>query len=397
MDPDDVDVPHARGIITLGETVSTVSQTVVPHISATFVPDFTGDSDLRCGAEIDGCFVAAVPQCATPCDIGESCSFSDSCQPVCQAPCDLACAAGEECYYPLPGVPGCKQLETFDAGTLTFEGTTVPITLYPPYVLPPGVTDPLSVPGTQVTVTASGAAGAGFDAFSASMMTAEPLVASLETLTTGEAFGTQAMPLTWVAGEAVDSVRVVLSVLTATGTGTVQCDAPDTGTFAVPRAAINSAIGIDEPQSMTVTLERRRSTVTKGLQTKGELVGQTVQPAAWVELVSASATSASVAACGSGQSACGTECISTDYDELNCGECGNVCDVGETCDLGVCGGATTAGDDGGGGACCVASVSPGCSDATVESCVCAADAYCCATAWDSSCVNRVTSGGCGTC
>lgn len=394
--PNDTEPPHARGIITLGETVSATTVTGVPYINATFVPDYVADEGVQCGAEIDGCFVAAVPTCATPCEYGETCTFGDACQAVCQAPCDLACAAGEECYFPLPGVPGCKQLETFDAGTLSFSGTTVPVTLYPPYVLPPGVTDPLSIPGSDVTVTASGAVGAGLDAFTATMTTAPPLVADLETLTTGEAFGTQAMPLSWVAGAATDQMHVVLGVQTATGTATVQCKTADTGSFAVPRTAINSAIGVEEPLSMTVTLERRSSTLTKGLQTKGELLEQTVQAAAWVELVSASATSTSVAACGVGQSACGTECISTDYDELNCGECGNVCDVGETCDLGVCGGATTGGD-GGGGACCVASASPGCADAAVQACVCAVDSYCCATAWDSSCVTQVTTSACGVC
>lgn len=388
--PDD-NVPHARGIITLGETISASTETVVPFIAATFVPDYTGNTGLRCGAEIDGCFVAAVPVCATPCEIGETCSFNDSCQAACQAPCDLACAAGEECYFPLPGVPGCRQQQTFDAGTLTFEGTIVPITLYPPYVLPAGVTDPLTVPDTEVTVTASGAAGAGFEAFSASMTTAAPLVASLSTLTTGEAFGTGAMPLSWVAGDAEDDVRVQLSITTATGVGTVQCDSPDTGTFAVPRAAIDSAIGLDEPSSMTITLERRSATLTKGVRTKGELVDQTVQPMAWVELVSVSATSASVAACPSGQSACGVECIRTDYDELNCGACGNECDAGETCNLGVCGG------DGPASTCCTASTTAGCSDPTIEACVCDADPSCCSSAWDSFCVNRVTSGGCGTC
>ncbi len=394
-EPIDLDAPHARGIITLGETSSGVSTAVIPYISATFVPDYVEGSEVRCGADIDGCFVAAVPVCAAPCEIGEACTFNDSCQAACEAPCDLACGAGEQCYFPLPGVPGCRAQETFDAGTLSFEGTTVPVTLYPPYVLPPGVVDPLSVPGAEVTVTASGAAGAGFEGFSASMTTAAPLVASLETLSTGEAFGTSAMPLTWVAGIATDDVRVSLNISTATGVGTVQCDAPDTGNFAVPRAAIDAAIGLDEPSSMAVTLERRSSTLTKDFRTKGELVDQTVQRSAWVELISASAASVSVAACPSGQSACGTECISTDYDELNCGECGNVCDAGTTCSLGECGVAGTGG--GQASACCVASGTPGCVDAAVQACVCAVDSYCCSTAWDSSCAGYVTSAGCGTC
>jgi hypothetical protein len=47
--------------------------------------------------------------------------------------------------------------------------------------------------------------------------------------------------------------------------------------------------------------------------------------------------------------------------------------------------------------CCEDDVAPGCSDVSVEECVCDADPYCCATAWDSICVGEVESLGCGTC
>ncbi len=48
-------------------------------------------------------------------------------------------------------------------------------------------------------------------------------------------------------------------------------------------------------------------------------------------------------------------------------------------------------------ACCEASGAPGCELPPVQSCVCAADPYCCATAWDALCVDEVTTLGCGTC
>jgi len=47
--------------------------------------------------------------------------------------------------------------------------------------------------------------------------------------------------------------------------------------------------------------------------------------------------------------------------------------------------------------CCEAHGEPGCADDDVEECVCAADPYCCATAWDSLCVGEVESLDCGTC
>lgn len=47
--------------------------------------------------------------------------------------------------------------------------------------------------------------------------------------------------------------------------------------------------------------------------------------------------------------------------------------------------------------CCAAGSDPGCSDVSVQQCVCDADAYCCNNAWDSICVNEVTSLGCGSC
>ncbi|MBC8067058.1 MAG: hypothetical protein IAG13_01895 [Deltaproteobacteria bacterium] len=47
--------------------------------------------------------------------------------------------------------------------------------------------------------------------------------------------------------------------------------------------------------------------------------------------------------------------------------------------------------------CCVTSSEPGCEDPGTQACVCAADPYCCATAWDSLCVQEVETLGCGTC
>jgi hypothetical protein len=49
------------------------------------------------------------------------------------------------------------------------------------------------------------------------------------------------------------------------------------------------------------------------------------------------------------------------------------------------------------GNCCLADATPGCDDETIEQCVCAKDPYCCNVKWDASCVADVTSMNCGTC
>jgi hypothetical protein len=77
-------------------------------------------------------------------------------------------------------------------------------------------------------------------------------------------------------------------------------------------------------------------------------------------------------------------CCESEWDMLCAGSAGSDCDA--------CGG-TMAMDDG----CCAAHATPGCSDATVQACVCAADPYCCNTQWDATCVGEVESEGCGSC
>lgn len=48
-------------------------------------------------------------------------------------------------------------------------------------------------------------------------------------------------------------------------------------------------------------------------------------------------------------------------------------------------------------ACCDAHGTPGCSDATVQKCVCDKVSSCCQSAWDLVCVELVSSLGCGSC
>lgn len=50
-----------------------------------------------------------------------------------------------------------------------------------------------------------------------------------------------------------------------------------------------------------------------------------------------------------------------------------------------------------GGSCCTAHGSPGCSNRSLEACVCEVDSFCCTSFWDAQCVRNVEETGCGVC
>jgi hypothetical protein len=78
---------------------------------------------------------------------------------------------------------------------------------------------------------------------------------------------------------------------------------------------------------------------------------------------------------------------------------------GGTAPVGGSGGAAAAGGKAAGGtsgastkgSCCSVHASTGCSNATIEQCVCRSDAVCCSVGWDDVCIKQVTDFGCGTC
>ncbi|MEZ4265503.1 MAG: MopE-related protein [Myxococcota bacterium] len=47
--------------------------------------------------------------------------------------------------------------------------------------------------------------------------------------------------------------------------------------------------------------------------------------------------------------------------------------------------------------CCTSHSGGGCTNSTIQACVCAGDSYCCNVAWDNTCVTRVAAFGCSTC
>jgi hypothetical protein len=89
----------------------------------------------------------------------------------------------------------------------------------------------------------------------------------------------------------------------------------------------------------------------------------------------------------------GDACAAT-TTEADCGVLGGDWTAGESCATFVCG-------TGGTGICCVATGVPGCpSDPACETCVCAIDPFCCDTSWDSICADEAnnicpTECGCG--
>lgn len=390
-DEPEVEVPHAHGVIVLGESHAPGGSQPTPVVTATFTPDSEAMPGT-CATEVQGCSVAILPDCGGGCGVDELCAFDGACAATCQPICDMACAEGEECYFPVPGSAACRVRETFDAGALTFSGTTVPVSLFPPYQFAGEVTGALAVPDQEVTVSASGATSAGFQAFERSFTTTSPLVSSIDTITMEQAYGSGPMPVRWTAGD--DAIRVTLTVSgLAGGYGVVTCDADDSGTFDVPRAAISAAVPGDEPSAIALDLTRHDTTLHTDLETTGALLDRTVQPQAWVELVSTSSESTVIEGCG-GLAFCGNECVDVDSDPDNCGGCNAVCGPSQICSLGEC---IDSGTGGGSGACCTASASPGCADATIQACVCAQDSYCCSSVWDGTCASEVVSYGCGTC
>jgi hypothetical protein len=435
-------VPHARGTIVLGESHAPKASTSSPIVSATFVPDHHAQP-AACGEHVAGCFVQTPPDCGGLCGYDEYCAFDDGCEAKCMRVCDLACAADEVCYFPIPENPACKKIEHFDAGALSFTGTTVPVTLFPPYQFQGNVTGALYLPDSEVTVHASGTTGAGFEAFEQSFRTTTYLRTQIEDIGLSELYGSGPLPVVWTAGQDDVRIQVTVSGLGASY-GVVTCEADDAaGNFGVPREAITSILEPNEELGgLHVSVERRRSELHKGMTTTGQLLDQTVQPEGWLELVSTSVESVTLTGCA-GMAYCGGECVDVSWNDTHCGSCNNTCSAietcyggtcesncawneiacgnacvnpntnpshcgacnvscgaGQSCVSGVCTGDGGGGGGGGGedpGTCCSTSNTPGCSNQSIQSCVCAQDSYCCTTAWDSACVNGVTSFGCGTC
>lgn len=188
----------------------------------------------------------------------------------------------------------------------------------------------------SLMVNASGATGAGFDAFqqtfgATTYLRTEP---ALNKLTRSQVFGTGAVPVKWVPGE--DKVQITVSGLD----GTATCEAMDAaGSFDVPREVVSAVLGdhTDVTQQLTIAVSRQKLTLQKGLKTKGALLTQTVQPEGWLQLTTTSSESASIQGCSRGTGLCGGDlCIDLTSDEQNCGKCGVACEASDSCKSSKC-------------------------------------------------------------
>ena len=108
------------------------------------------------------------------------------------------------------------------------------------------------------------------------------------------------------------------------------------GSGTIPRAVLTAAGGGEAPNRVSLTLTRTRASIQKGLTTVGTLTTTHVEPEGWVEVVTTSMETHTFEGCSSYESLCGDACIETDYDEQNCGTCGNVCAANQTCSEGEC-------------------------------------------------------------
>lgn len=391
VDPDDpyAGGPHALGQITLGETHPSSGGSATPVVAALFVPD----SKLikKCATTIAGCEVTRAPVCGTDpgtgCNAadGETCQFDDSCQPHCIKQCAAKCAADEECYFASPDSPSCRKRESFDAGSLAFAGTTTTLTLFPPYSYTGKGSGAPFLEKASLTVSASGATGAGFAAFQQSFsattyLRTEP---AINKLTRGQVFGTGAVPVKWIPGE--DKVTVTASGIE----GFAVCQAMDAaGGFDIPREVVSAVVGerTDVTQQLTISVTRNKAELQKGLTTKGTLLTQTVQSEGWLELMTTSSESASIQGCGRGTGLCGGDsCIDLTSDEKNCGKCGNACGANDNCRSSRCCGPSACDS-------CVAAAQTGACKADYSACIADPGATGCAKLVD--CYTACTSTSC---
>lgn len=337
-DTGEPDVPHALGTIVLGEVHPAQSGNSTPVVSAVFLPDSAGASS-QCSDEVAGCEIMLTPDCgSTGCDTGEYCGFDDGCQASCLAICDAECGDDEVCYFASPGNAACKVREAFDAGALTFVGTTTALTLFPPYSFQGEASGAPFAPGADLAVSASGATAAGFTAFDRAFTATDLLQSDLEDISITHAYGDGDIPITWIPGDG--DLKISASVVGFDGaSGLVTCEGNDaSGEFAFPREAIDAAIGGETLSSITLTIERRRTDMHRDLETTGQLLGATVQEVGWLELVTSSAESHAVQGCGPGEAVCGGDCVDVSSDPDNCGGCGESCSGQDSCYDGTCNG-----------------------------------------------------------
>lgn len=329
--------PHAEGTIILSEAHASTGGSSNPYVSVAFYPNDKARKRAKgCFDKIEGCEIARKAECtkaetSTGCPSGEACVFDDACAPICKKLCTKSCEDGQTCELDSAGEATCVDVETFDAGPISFVGTSSAISLFPPsYEYESKEKGAPFSPGSTVTAKAQGAAGAGFEAFEAESVgtTFIQTSPSIDKITKAQAFGAGSMPIGWVPGE--DTVRIMVS----SQLGSAICKVDDKkGSFDVPRAVIDAVVG-DTGGSLSIAVTRVHEDIKKGLKSKGKLAKETIEPEAWIRMSTMSTESATIQGCGSGSKVCGDECVNVRTSLQHCGDCNKAC-PGE-CDDGVC-------------------------------------------------------------
>lgn len=295
------DPPHAEGNVYLGEAHgANGAGTVTPIVGVSFVPDSMAVK--ACSDTVGGCTLVKAPKCASACMVGEVCAYDDSCTPTCKRVCTKQCANDEECYFPNQGAdPQCRTRETFDSGPVAFAGTTLPITLYPPYRYSGPSTGAPFLAGAEITVQGSGAQGAGFTMWEQKVTATTFLQTQLAKLPQTSVYGTNPLPIDWTPGK--DKIVITLSGVG----GSVTCEADDTrGHYDVDRDAVDAALGT--ASTLSISVSRQRQDVKKGVATKGTLTSAKVQSEGWVKVTTSSTESMSFQGCQGGLAMCGGTC-----------------------------------------------------------------------------------------
>lgn len=324
---------RAQGTIILGASHSPGSSTVSPSVEVSFVPDTSATMTVCGQTAIDTCTVIQAPDCKSlGCKVGETCGWDSSCSSACVPSCTLSCGDNQRCSMGGDGSMSCVAIQTFDAGPIAFSGTNMPIAVYPPYAWKGTSEGSPFVPGASIRVQAEGPTAAGFASFDMSFNATTLLEAnpSLDTLNLDDVFGTSDLGLGWVPGK--DRIYVL-----ATGAGaSAKCLADDTvGSFTMPRAVLDAVIGGTGVNAVSLAIQRWRIERHQDAKTLGTLDAQTIQPKAWLDLVTTSTESIALQACTTNETSCGTKCVNTNTDPNNCGGCGNSCN-GKSCVSGTC-------------------------------------------------------------
>jgi hypothetical protein len=332
--------PHAMGTITVIEAHATNGGNATSTVAAGFIPD-AATAAPQCTKTVAGCEVTLAPNCGNTCGAKQYCAFDAGCAATCKPVCDSTCADNEECYFPTPTTSGCRQRQSFDAGTLTLSGTTTPVTLFPPYSFKGIDSGSLFNDGAALSVVASGAASAGYQTFSESftathLFRTEP---GLDKLGITDVFGTGNIPIRWSVGQ--DTILVTATVIAKSGKpGTFSCKADDTtGKFDVPREAIMAVLAANDPlDKLTLAVTRNKVQSIYDLGTMGMVPDGEVQPVGWLDLATSSTETTAFEGCANDEQVCGNVCVNTSTN-AHCGSCDNACASGDSCMTDTCSGA----------------------------------------------------------